>query len=193
LRYCCEPKEQQNFSSQKIFSRGFGSSAATTRFDPVGREEEAEFVQRVFLLPAYEAPRLVVFYRVGHIDGAAGFALARDKTWPTRQARRCVLWREISIRRLCINTSVWTICGTDGCRPRIRTYPRFRSPSFGKQPLGTHRGSRCGEAQALWKSGRMRSRIAELRGEFSYVLVDGPQVSQHVDAMLLGQIADELF
>jgi Mrp family chromosome partitioning ATPase len=36
----------------------------------------------------------------------------------------------------------------------------------------------------------MRSRLAELRAEYSYVLVDGPQVSQHSAAMLLGQMAD---
>jgi len=51
-------------------------------------------------------------------------------------------------------------------------------------------GSRCGEAQALWKSERLRSRIAELRAEFSYVLIDGPPVNLHIDATLLGQMAD---
>jgi Mrp family chromosome partitioning ATPase len=51
-------------------------------------------------------------------------------------------------------------------------------------------GSRCGEAQALWKSERLRSRIAELRAEFSYVLIGGPPVNLHVDAMILGQMAD---
>src|SRR5258707_13550841 len=43
-----------------------------SRFDPVGSEEEAELVQRVFLLPAYETPHVVVFYRVGDIDGGVG-------------------------------------------------------------------------------------------------------------------------
>src|SRR5258708_21956628 len=40
-----------------------------SRFDPVGSEEEGGLVQRVFLLPAYETPHVVVFYRVGDIDG----------------------------------------------------------------------------------------------------------------------------
>jgi Mrp family chromosome partitioning ATPase len=44
--------------------------------------------------------------------------------------------------------------------------------------------------QAAWNSERLRSRIAELRREFSYVLVYSPQVNQHVGGLLLGQIAD---
>src|SRR5207245_4629657 len=43
---------------------------------------------------------------------------------------------------------------------------------------------------AMWKSDRLRSRIDELRAEFSYVLIYGPQVNLHVDAMILGQMAD---
>jgi Mrp family chromosome partitioning ATPase len=46
------------------------------------------------------------------------------------------------------------------------------------------------ELQGPWKSDHLRSRIAELRREFSYVLVYDPQMSQHVGGMLLGQIAD---
>src|SRR6266446_5721633 len=43
-----------------------------TRVPPIGTKEEAELVQRVFLLPACEAPRLVVFHQVEHVDGAFG-------------------------------------------------------------------------------------------------------------------------
>jgi len=56
--------------------------------------------------------------------------------------------------------------------------------------------SRCSRAalvpelQAGWNSERLRSRIAELRREFSYVLVYSSQASQHMGGLLLGQIAD---
>src|SRR5579864_1306753 len=42
------------------------------RGGPIGREEEAELVQRVFLLPAYEVPRVVVVCGVEHRDGTVG-------------------------------------------------------------------------------------------------------------------------
>src|SRR5258706_8938370 len=60
------------FEPKNSFQESLEVQRLPTRFDPVGREEESELVQRVFLLPAYEAPRVVVFYRVGHIDGAVG-------------------------------------------------------------------------------------------------------------------------
>src|SRR5260221_4790023 len=60
------------FGPKNSFQESLEAQRLPIRFDPVGREEEAELVQRVFLLPAYEAPRVVVFYRVGHIDGAVG-------------------------------------------------------------------------------------------------------------------------
>jgi len=50
-------------------------------------------------------------------------------------------------------------------------------------------GSRSGELQAGGIRA-LRSRIAELRREFSYVLVYSSQASQHMGGLLLGQIAD---
>ena len=37
---------------------------------------------------------------------------------------------------------------------------------------------------------RLRSRMAELREEFDYVLIDAPPVCSYADAVLLGQLAD---
>src|SRR5260370_24138389 len=60
------------FGSKGISQESPEVRRAPSRFDPVGSEEEAELVQRVFLLPAYETPHVVVFYRVGDIDGGVG-------------------------------------------------------------------------------------------------------------------------
>jgi len=40
--------------------------------EPMGRSGEAELVQRVFLLPAEDVPRVVTFCGVGQADGAGG-------------------------------------------------------------------------------------------------------------------------
>src|SRR5260370_33750983 len=61
------------FGSKGISQESPEVRRAPSRFDTVGSEEEAELVQRVFLLPAYETPHVVVFYRVGDIDGGVGF------------------------------------------------------------------------------------------------------------------------
>jgi Mrp family chromosome partitioning ATPase len=45
-------------------------------------------------------------------------------------------------------------------------------------------------AQGLFASDSFSPRIAELRKEFDYVLIDAPPVSSNADAVLLGQMAD---
>ena len=51
-------------------------------------------------------------------------------------------------------------------------------------------GSPVVEARGLFSSDGLRSRIAELREEFDYVLIDTPPVGSYADAVLLGQMTD---
>src|SRR5260221_8600034 len=173
------------------FQESLEAQRLPTRFDPVGREEEAELVQRVFLLPAYEAPRVVVFYRVGHIDGAVGICARAGQNLANQTGSSvCVVEGDLHSPSLHQYFGVDNFRGLTDAALESGPIRDFVHSLSGNNLSVLTGGSRCGEAQALWTSERMRSRIAELRGEFSYVLVDGPQVSQHVDAMLLGQIAD---
>src|SRR6266404_5043860 len=70
------------------------------RTDPIGSVEEAELVRRVFMLPAHEVPRVVVFCGVG-----------QGRTWPTTQAPQYASLRETSSLPLCTSTSAWTTRG----------------------------------------------------------------------------------
>jgi Mrp family chromosome partitioning ATPase len=51
-------------------------------------------------------------------------------------------------------------------------------------------GSLAAEAQSLFVSDGLRSRMVDLKEEFDYVLIDAPPVSSNADAVLLGQSAD---
>jgi Mrp family chromosome partitioning ATPase len=51
-------------------------------------------------------------------------------------------------------------------------------------------GSKTTDPHTLLTSDRLRSRLAELRAEFDYVLVDGPPVNLYADATVLGKLAD---
>jgi Mrp family chromosome partitioning ATPase len=51
-------------------------------------------------------------------------------------------------------------------------------------------GSTAVEAPGLFASDRWYSRLAELKEEFDYVLIDAPPVSMYADPILLGQKAD---
>src|ERR1700720_501214 len=48
------------------------SSLCGETSNSIARSGEAEIVQRVFLLPAYDVPHMVVFCGVGEADGAGG-------------------------------------------------------------------------------------------------------------------------
>jgi capsular exopolysaccharide synthesis family protein len=51
-------------------------------------------------------------------------------------------------------------------------------------------GSRTIDPYTLLTSDRLQPRLAELKAEFDYVLIDAPPVSLYADAALLGRLAD---
>jgi Mrp family chromosome partitioning ATPase len=53
-------------------------------------------------------------------------------------------------------------------------------------------GSLASDSPKLLNSERMKSRLAELRKEFDFVLIDAPPLTRYADAVALGQLADGL-
>jgi Mrp family chromosome partitioning ATPase len=159
--------------------------------DPIGHSEEAELVHRVFLLPADEVPRMVVFCGVGQTDGAGGIC-ARAGQLLADQTGSSVCLVEGDFH----SPSLHKYLGVENSRGftdallepgPIRDFVhRFPNSNLAVLPGG----SRSGNSQTPWKSEHLRSRIAELRRAYSYVLVYSPQMSQHAGGMLFGQIAD---
>lgn len=162
------------------------------RTDPIGSVEEAELVRRVFMLSAHEAPRVVVFCGVGQVDGAGGIC-TRAGQYLAHHTGSSVCVVEGNFE----SPSLHQYVGLDNSRGLSDAI--FESGpilDFVRSPKGINvslltGGSRCGRMQALWRSEQLRHSIAELRQEFSYVLFYGPPVGhKHLDALLLGQIAD---
>jgi len=179
------------FGSKGISQESPEVRRAPSRFDPVGSEEEAELVQRVFLLPAYETPHVVVFYRVGDIDGGVGICARAGQNLANQTGSPvCMVEGDLHSPSLHEYFDMDNFRGLTDAALEPGPIRDFVHSLPGSNLSVLTGGSRCGEAQTLWKSERMRSRLAELRAEYSYVLVDGPQVSQHSAATLLGQMAD---
>ena len=159
---------------------------------PIGGAEEAEMVQRIFMLPTHEVPRVVVFYGVGQVHGAVGVCARAGQNLANQTSSSvCVVEGDFHSPSLHQYFGVDNSHGFSDAILESRPILDFvRSvPAVNLSVLSG--GSRCGEAQALWKSERLRYCVAELRREFSYVLISGPPVSQkQVDAVLFGQIAD---
>jgi len=159
--------------------------------EPIQRSGEAELVQRVFLLPAEDVPRVVAFCGVGRADGASEIC-ARSAELLADQTGSpvCVVEGDVHFPSLHKYLDVENSRGlTDALFESgpIREFVHS-SPTANLSVLPG--GSRSGELQAGWNSERLRSRISELRREFSYVLAYSPLLSHQVGGMLLGQNAD---
>jgi Mrp family chromosome partitioning ATPase len=181
------------FQSKSIYEK---SSEAKRPLMPIpldrtGSSEEAELVQRVFLMPAPEAPRVVVFCGVGQTDGAGGICARAGQNLAAQTGSPvCIVEGDFHSPSLHQYFGVEKAPGLTDALLESGPIQDFVH-SLPKSNLSLlPAGSRSGGLESLWKSERLQNRIAELRREFSYVLVYGPQESQHVSGMLLGQLAD---
>lgn len=158
----------------------------------IGGAEEAEMVQRIFMLPTHEVPRVVVFYGVGQVHGAVGVCARAGQNLANQTSSSvCVVEGDFHSPSLHQYFAVDNSRGFSDAILESRPILGFVRALPGVNLSVLTGGSRCSEAQALWKSERLRYCVAELRREFSYVLISGPPVSQkQVDAVLFGQIAD---
>lgn len=180
------------FGSKSISQEGLGAQCPRVRSDRIGHAEEAQLVEKVFILPAHEVPRVVVFCGIGQMDGVGGICARAGQNLASQTGS--------------------SVCLVDGNfqSPFLHQYfgldnsRGFTDAILESGPIGdfVHSisgtnvsvlsgGSRCGDTQAQWKSPELRGRIAELRQQFSYVLIYGASVGQkHIDATLFGRVAD---
>jgi len=159
--------------------------------DPAVHEEEMKLVQRVFLLPGCGAPHMVVFCAVDHADGAAGIcARAAENLASQTTLRVCVIDANFHSPFLHHYFAVHNRRGFSNAVLEAGPIGEFacRLPESNLSLLPA--GSRCGDVPAIWQSERLRTRMAELREEFPYVLFYGPPAILQIDSTLLGQLAD---
>lgn len=154
------------------------------------REESLKLVQRLFLTPEQEPPKAVIF---AAIDSGSG----------------CSLMSGLAARLLAENVS-GSVCLVDA---NFRTPPLpgiFGNNHFGladalRQQGGIgvfakqggrdnfwmlSSGAQGGDSLGLLNGDRMKERVAELRREFSFVLIDAPPLNAYGDALVLGRLVD---
>lgn len=178
-----------------IRAKSWGGAAYSGQFDldQVAREESLRLVQRIFLLQAQNAPRIVVFAGINHGNGCSRICAHAAESLESH-GRGAVCLVEANLR----SPSLPRIFGTSnhhGLTDSLLSDAPIRE--FAK-PLHTDRfwllssGSLGGDSHGLLNSGRLKERFEELRREFHYVLVDAPPLSHYSDAVVLGKIADGL-
>ena len=154
-------------------------------------DEALAIVQRIFLLQEQDSPRMVVFAGVDHRNGSSRIcasvaeALARNAPGSV-----CLLeanFRSPGLPSLFGSTNHYgftdALLGEDPIR------------SFAK-PVGVDKlwlissGALAVDSPTLLTVQRVKSRLAELRAEFDFVIVDAPPLSLYADAITLGQLSN---
>ena len=173
------------------------ASAASVRVPPrwhgFPREETFKLVQRVFILPHRAAPRNVVFCGVQDGD-ACGWICARAGEHLAYRVLGSVCVVDANLHK----PSLHSYFGLDSLRGLtdailesgpVRNYvQRVGNSNLWLMPAGSVSASL--DLNFVLTSDRLRSRLAELRADFDYVLLEAPPARGDLDAGFLAALAD---
>jgi Mrp family chromosome partitioning ATPase len=154
-------------------------------------DDALRLVQRIFLLHGQASPRMVVFAGIDHGNGCSRICTAvADELAKNAPGPVCLL--EANLR----SPSLPSFFGTTnhyGFTDALQNNGPIRS--FAK-PLANDKlwlissGALTGDSPNLLTAERIRSRLAELRSEFAFVIIDTPPLAHYGDAIVLGQLSD---
>ena len=155
------------------------------------REEALKLVQRVFLLPSAEGRRAVVFCDVDAGKGSS-WVSARAAEALAGQVEGSVCLVDANLRSPRLHKH-FGVSSDRGLSDALLDTGPIRN--FARRLLGANLwlvvcGSGAADSLAVLKPDRLQSRLAELRAEFDYVLIDAPPVRLYTDALLVGQSTD---
>ncbi|MBZ5705168.1 MAG: CpsD/CapB family tyrosine-protein kinase [Acidobacteriia bacterium] len=158
----------------------------------VGEEEVLKLVQRVFRSTSPDAPHVVVFSGVGHGDGCSWITASAALTLAAQTtASICVV--DANLRTPSLHRS-FDIENHFGLVESIAQPGAMRN--FARQVSGSNLwvltcGSLAPQSPAAPLSSEgLRARMADLRAEFDYVLIDTPPTNLYADAITLGRLSD---
>jgi len=173
--------------------RGDSSAQATSRIDQLDREESLKLVQRLFLRPAPESPRAVVFAGVDHRNGCTRVC-ARAAITLAKHTSGSVCLVDANLRSPALPEFFGTTNHyglTDALKEEnpIRDFVRRLRP---ENLWLLSCGSLAANSVSVLDCDRLKTRLAALRTEFDYVLIDAPPLSPYADAVTIGHLVDGL-
>jgi capsular exopolysaccharide synthesis family protein len=157
----------------------------------MAQAEGIKLVQRLFLLPGREAPRMVLFCGVGKGDGSSWVCLRASEILAAQvNASVCVV--DANLHAPILHEYFRTDNAKGLADAVLESAP---ISSYAHRPAGSNCwvitcGSRIVDPHTLWSSDRLPPRLSEMRAEFDYVLIDAPPISSYTDALVLGKLAD---
>jgi polysaccharide biosynthesis transport protein len=167
------------------------TSTPALEIDGMAREEVTKLVHRLFLLQGSEAPRNVVFTST-ELGNGCTWMCARVAEILASQVGNSVCVVDSNLRSPSLHhqfgvENQFGLANALAGDGSIRQYAQQLS----RQNLWLV-SSGVGDASSenLLTSGRMRTRISELRAEFDYVLMDGPPMNTCNHSLIFGGWAD---
>ena len=156
-------------------------------------EEARRLVQQIFLLQTQEPPRVVVFAGIDHGNGCSRICGAVAEAL-TKNSRRPVCLVEANFRSPDLPALFGTMNHHGFTDALLQEGPirSFAKPVGQEQLWLLSSGPLAADSPNLLSSDRVKTRLAELRAEFDFVIIDAPPLTRYADAIALGQLADGL-
>jgi Mrp family chromosome partitioning ATPase len=181
--------------SAEIGSATKTRSAATTegiaQLEPSIREELLKLVQRLFLTPGQAPPKAVMFVPIDARTGCSQLcAVTAQLLAESVSGSVCLV--EGNFRVPCL-PSMFGVDNHYGLADSLRQEGPIRIFAKEVRPDSLwllSSGSLGKDALNLLNCDGMKERIAELRSEFDYLLIDVPPFNVYADAMVIGRLVD---
>jgi polysaccharide biosynthesis transport protein len=156
-----------------------------------GLEEVNALAQQIFLASGADAPRIVVFASTEPGSGCSWVCTHLGEVLANRVAGSvCLIDANLRDPSLHQHFGCDNDTGISDALVTLEPIRSFARPVSVPNLCLITAGSRGEESQSLLSSDRMRLRLAELRREFDYVLIDTAAMSICNDAIALGCISD---
>lgn len=157
----------------------------------LSREELIKLIQRIFLLPDTEGQKVVVFTGGQSGSGCSSILAGIGQILAAQTDRAiCMVDANMENPALHLCFGVENINGLSSAltedKPLSNYLQKLRGGNLWLMPCGQN-GS---QLRAPLTAEKFQLRLAQLRREFAYVLVDAPPFDGRADAIFLGKLAD---
>jgi protein-tyrosine kinase len=187
-----EPRPGPSFSGK---TNGNRSGAQFNLKDQLTREESLKLVQNIFLR-GEESPRVVIFAGIDPGNGCSWIcAHVADILASQKLGSVCIVDANLRTPALPELFGVSNHYGLTDALSRkgsIRNFTKMvRSDNLWLLSCGSLAAD-AADSPSMLNSETMKERVAELRKEFDYVLIDSPPLNTYADGVAVGQLADGL-
>jgi Mrp family chromosome partitioning ATPase len=156
-------------------------------------EEAQRLVQQVFVLQAKEPPRVVTFAGIDHGNGCSHICAAVAETLAKNERGRVCLV-EANFRSPAL-PGMFGVPNHFGLTESLLIegpVSKFAKPLPQQNLWLLSSGTLAVDSPNLLASEQLRGRIAQLREEFDFVILDAPPLNRYSDGVVLGQLSDGL-